>query len=142
MPYGTAPSRLADCVVAVVDDDAATVDAMSTLFETWGATVVGAQTLDALLARIGALERYPDLVVADLRLADGESGIRAVRALRSELGYPVPAIIVSGDTGTRADREVRAAGLPLLGKPVVAATLEAAAMSMLRRNGAAAPRYG
>jgi signal transduction histidine kinase/CheY-like chemotaxis protein len=140
--YGTAPSRLADCVVAVVDDDAATVDAMSTLFETWGATVVGGQTLDALLARIGALERYPDLVVADLRLADGESGIRAVRALRSELGYPVPAIIVSGDTGTRADREVRAAGLPLLGKPVVAATLEAAAMSMLRRNGAAAPRYG
>ena len=127
-------SELADHVVAVVDDDPATVDAMTTLFETWGATVVGAQTLDALMTGIGDIARYPDLVVADLRLADGDSGIRAVRRLRDELGYPVPAIIVSGDTGTRADREARAAGLLLLGKPVVASTLQAAAVSTIRRH--------
>jgi DNA-binding response OmpR family regulator len=126
-------SELVDHVVAVVDDDPATVDAMTTLFETWGATVVGAQTLDALMTGIGDIARYPDLVVADLRLADGDSGIRAVRRLRDELGYAVPAIIVSGDTGTRADREARAAGLLLLGKPVVASTLQAAAVATIRR---------
>ena len=131
-PVPMSRSELAEHVVAVVDDDPATVDAMTTLFETWGATVVGAQTLDALMARIGDVARYPDLVVADLRLADGDSGIRAVRRLRDELGYPVPAIIVSGDTGTRADREARAAGLLLLGKPVVPSTLEAAAVSTIR----------
>ena len=131
-PAPLARSELAERVVAVVDDDPAAVDAMTTLFETWGATVVGAQNLEALMARIGRIARYPDLVVADLRLADGDSGIRAVRTLRDELGYPVPAIIVSGDTGTRADREARAAGLLLLGKPVVASTLEAAAVSTIR----------
>ena len=139
-PLGRDASRggtLAGNVVAVVDDDPATVDAMTTLFETWGARVVGAGTLDALIASLGALERYPDLVVADLRLADGDSGIRAVRRLRDELGYAVPAIIVSGDTGTRADREARAAGLMLLRKPVVAATLETAAVSTLAGRPAA-----
>lgn len=124
-------------LVAVVDDDPAAVDAMSTLLETWGAGVIGAGTLEGLIAHLGVVERYPDLVVADLRLADGDSGIRAVKRLRDELGYPVPAIIVSGDTGTRADREARAAGLMLLRKPVVAATLQAAVVSTLARPGAA-----
>ncbi len=124
-------------VVAVVDDDPATVDAMRTLFETWGASVVGGDTVDALLAGIGVLERYPDLVVADLRLAGDGSGIDAVRQLRHELGLPVPAIIVSGDTGTRADGEARRAGMMLLRKPVVAATLEAAATALMRQPGVA-----
>lgn len=119
-------------VVAVVDDDPATVDAMRTLFQTWGATVVGGATVDALLAGIGALERYPDLVVADLRLANDRSGIDVVRQLRHELGLSIPAIIVSGDTGTRADGEARTAGLMLLPKPVVAATLEATATALMR----------
>ena len=118
-------------VVAVIDDDPATVDAMRTLFETWGATVVGADTPDTLLAELGMIERYPDLIVADLRLANRRSGIDAVRRLRDELGYATPAIIVSGDTGTRADREARAAGLTLLPKPVVAAALKAAAITAI-----------
>lgn len=125
---------LSGSLVAVVDDDPAAVDAMSALFETWGAAAVGAGTLDGLIRELGSLELYPDLVVADLRLADGDSGIRAVQRLRSELGYPVPAIIVSGDTGTHADREARAAGLVLLRKPVVAAALETAAASALVRE--------
>ena len=118
-------------VVAVLDDDTATLDAMETLFATWGATVVCGETMEALIRAIGELAQYPDLVVADLRLAEGRSGIDAVRRLRHELGAPIPAIIVSGDTGTRADREARAAGLMLLPKPVVAASLRAAAMALM-----------
>jgi CheY-like chemotaxis protein/anti-sigma regulatory factor (Ser/Thr protein kinase) len=126
--------RVASCaarVVAVLDDDTATLDAMQTLFETWGATVVCGETVESLIAAIGELAQYPDLIVADLRLAEGRSGIDAVRRLRHELGTPIPAIIVSGDTGTRADREARAAGLMLLPKPVVAASLRAAAMALM-----------
>jgi len=111
---------------------------MQTLFETWGATVVCGETVESLIAAIGELARYPDLVVADLRLAEGRSGIDAVRRLRHELGTPVPAIIVSGDTGTRADREARAAGLMLLPKPVVAASLRAAAMALMAPRDAVA----
>ena len=118
-------------LVAVVDDDSATVDAMRTLFETWGATVVGGATHDALLAAIGNVARYPDLIVADLRLADDRCGIDVVRRMRDELGLAVPAIIVSGDTGTHAARDVRRAGLKLLPKPVVGATLQAAALDAI-----------
>jgi signal transduction histidine kinase/CheY-like chemotaxis protein len=124
-------------LVAVVDDDSATVDAMRTLFETWGAVVVGGATPDALLSGIGELERYPDLIVADLRLASDRSGIEAVRRLRDEMGFAVPAIIVSGDTGTNADREARTAGMSLLPKPVVGATLHAVAIAAMRRNASA-----
>jgi CheY-like chemotaxis protein len=87
-----------------------------------------------LIAAIGEIERYPDLIVADLRLADDRSGIDAVRQLRHELGVPIPAIIVSGDTGTRADRDARAAGLMLLPKPVVGATLRAAAIALMTQR--------
>jgi two-component system, sensor histidine kinase len=128
------PAALPWCtgrVVAVVDDDAATLDAMQTLFETWGAVVACGDAIESLIAAIGVVGRYPDLIVADLRLADGQSGIDAVRRLRHELGVPIPAIIVSGDTGTLADREARAAGLMLLQKPVVGATLRATAMSLM-----------
>jgi CheY-like chemotaxis protein/anti-sigma regulatory factor (Ser/Thr protein kinase) len=121
-------------LVAVIDDDSATVDAMRTLFETWGADVVGGATPDALLACAGEIERYPDLIVADLRLAEGRSGIEAVRRLRDEMGFAIPAIIVSGDTGTHADREARAANLTLLPKPVVGATLCAVAIAAMRRG--------
>jgi len=131
-------SSFADRLVGVIDDDPSTVDAMRTLFETWGAAVVGGDTPDALLAGLGTLERYPDLIVADLRLADGRSGIDAVRALRDELGVAIPAIIVSGDTGTRADREAREAGLTLLPKPVVGATLRAAAIASMQDDRALA----
>jgi len=118
-------------VVAVIDDDAATLDAMQTLLETWGATVACGDAIESLITAIGEIGHYPDLIVADLRLADGQSGIDAVRRLRDELGMPIPAIIVSGDTGTSADREVRTAGLLLLQKPVVGAALRAAALSLM-----------
>jgi len=129
-----APMTTPSCVgrvVAVVDDDGATLDAMQTLFETWGATVVCGETIESLIAAMGEIERYPDLIVADLRLADGCSGIEAVRRLRHELGVPVPAIIVSGDTGSGAEREARVARLMLLPKPVVAATLHATAIALM-----------
>ncbi|HLW12941.1 MAG TPA: hybrid sensor histidine kinase/response regulator [Casimicrobiaceae bacterium] len=128
-PTVTAPC--AGRVVAVIDDDAATLDAMQTLFETWGAAVACGEAIESLIAAIGDVGRYPDLIVADLRLADGQSGIDAIRRLRDELGVPVPAIIVSGDTGTSADREARTAGLMLLPKPVVAATLRATALALM-----------
>jgi len=123
-------------VVAVVDDDAASVDAMRVLFGTWGAIVAGGADVEALLGACGDLGRYPDLIVADLRLAGGASGVDAVLRLRGEFGVVIPALVVSGDTGTAAERRVRSAGLALLPKPVVAATLKLAALALLQSTAA------
>jgi two-component system, sensor histidine kinase len=127
-------STLAGSVVAVIDDDHAALDAMGVLFETWGAAVVGAHDLATLLARVGALERYPDLVVADLRLAEGHDGVIAVRRLRDALGICIPGLLVSGDTSPRADTMARAAGFTLLPKPVVPDALQALATALIARH--------
>jgi len=72
-----------------------------------------------------------DLIVADLRLADGRCGLDAVTELRQIIGVRSPALIVSGDTGEEARASVSGAGFTLLSKPVVAAALRsAAAMAM------------
>ncbi len=129
---------LEGALVAVIDDDATAIEAMRALFGTWGATVAGGPDADAVLTALGAIERYPDLIVADLRLADDDCGLAAVARLRDELGEDVPALVVSGDNGAEAAREVRAAGLPMLGKPVVAAALKAASAALVASAGARA----
>jgi hypothetical protein len=127
-----APARpFADRQVIVVDDDAAIVTAMRALFEVWGARVAGGEDVAAALAAHAAASRRAvrraDLIVADLRLAGGVSGIDAVAQLRAHLGTPIPALIVSGDTAPAARDEAAAAGITLLAKPLVADELMAAA---------------
>lgn len=124
-------SSLAGTTVAVIDDDPAAIEGMRALFATWGADVAGGcDALDALAA-LGKLERYPDLIVADLRLDMEASGLQAVAILRDELGMRVPALVVSGDTSLAASQAVRAAGIALLAKPVVPGALAAAAAALI-----------
>ena len=122
---------LSGACIAVIDDDPVAVDGMRALFSTWDADVAGGAHAEAVLAALGAAERYPDLIVADLRLADDASGLDAIARLRDELGEPVPALVVSGDLGAAAAREVRDAGFLLLAKPVVPASLEAVASTLV-----------
>ena len=129
-----APASIAGALVGVIDDDPASVDAMSALYATWGAEVAGGANADAMLTALGDAERYPDLVVADLRLAAGGSGIDAVYRLRDELGMAVPALIVSGDIGAAAERDARAAGMMLLPKPVVPTVLHALSTALIARG--------
>jgi CheY-like chemotaxis protein len=133
-PSRAGATALAGALVAVIDDDADAVDAMSALFGTWGATVAGGGDTATLLETLGALERYPDLIVADLRLAGSETGIMAVSKLRNEFGFAVPAMLVSGDTAACAASEARAAGLVLLPKPVVPTVLQAVATALIARG--------
>ena len=69
-----------------------------------------------MLEALGQVKRYPDLVVADLRRACGESGIAVVHKMRDELGIALPALLVSG-ISARDRRDARMAGLMLLPKP-------------------------
>src|SRR5687768_10346468 len=69
---------LEGATVAVIDDDPAAVEGMRALFATWGAAVAGGSDAGNALAELGRLERYPDLIVADLRL-DREIGRASCR---------------------------------------------------------------
>jgi signal transduction histidine kinase/CheY-like chemotaxis protein len=122
----SARNALAGALVAMVDDDASAIDAMRALLATRAATLAAGTSVDALLEDLGSAARYPDVLLADLRLAHGALGTDAIARVRDELGVPVPALLVSGDTGAEAAAIARRAGIPLLGKPVDAGTLEAA----------------
>ena len=121
--------RFAGRLVAIVDDDPVVVDAMCTLFASWGSRVAGGDDAPAVLAAIGA--DTPDLIVADLRLANGRSGITAIGDLRRAFGPTTAALIGSGDTTEAAREETRAAGITMLAKPVVAVALRATAEALL-----------
>jgi len=134
----TSSQALAGTRIVIVDDDPAVVDAMRALFASWKATAAGgdaaAPALAALVAADGGANSSVDLIIADLRLADGASGIDAVRQLRAKLGNETPALIVSGDTSAAGRAEVESAGIRLLVKPVVARALKEAAEAALQRR--------
>jgi CheY-like chemotaxis protein len=130
-PGNRIDGSLAGMTVAVVDDDPAAVEAMRALFSTWGADVAGGASASDALAELGRLDRYPDLIVADLRLDRDTTGLDAVATIRHQLGVRVPALVVSGDTSAAATHAVRGAGLALLPKPVVPGTLAAAAAALV-----------
>jgi CheY-like chemotaxis protein len=79
------------------------------------------------------IEQYAlkiDLIIADFRLREHETGIEAVRKLRERLGN-VPAVLISGDTAPERLSEAQASGIPLLSKPVSADTLKERVKSLL-----------
>ncbi len=106
-----ATSALCGALVAVVDDESVVVDGMRACFTQWGASVVGAASGDAIIEALGVAHRYPDLIVADYRLADGELGTQVIARLRNELGAPIPAMLVSGDASVTAIAAMRALSL-------------------------------
>lgn len=117
------PDLLANRTIVVVDDEASVRLGMQSLLESWGCRCVatpGAQeAIDALH------DKTPDFIIADFRLGDNKNGIEAVRALREALGSNIPAVVLSGDTAVERLREVSAAGLTMLHKPLKAVRLRA-----------------
>jgi CheY-like chemotaxis protein len=68
---------------------------------------------------LGELGRYPDLIVADYRLAGDALGTDAVARLRAELGRPIPAVLISGDASADAFAVMRSTAPDVLLKPVL-----------------------
>ncbi|WGS84603.1 hybrid sensor histidine kinase/response regulator [Methylomonas sp. UP202] len=107
--------------IYVVDDEADILEAMRILLQGWGCrveTAASARVADALFSDVGR----PDLLIVDLRLAEGEQGLALVRRLRGRHGE-FPVLVVTGETGLEALAPVRVAGFPLLQKPIVADVL-------------------
>jgi len=119
----TMPDLLANRMIVVVDDEASVRLGMQTLLESWGCRCV------AVAGALEAIEelhnRKPDFIIADFRLRNNENGIDAVRLLRDKLGSSIPAVVLSGDTAVERLREVSAAGLTMLHKPLKAVRLRA-----------------
>jgi signal transduction histidine kinase/CheY-like chemotaxis protein len=125
----TAPAESASLVVpsavrfvAIIDDDRVVREAMALLLAERGFEVAAAASLEEA-RRLLATRRAPDVLIADMRLAGGASGVDAVRALRAQIGADLPALLVTGETGRDRVAEAIASGIPILRKPVPPARL-------------------
>jgi two-component system, sensor histidine kinase len=135
---GTRPARgdvLAEKLVLVIDDDPLVLDGTRGLLTTWGCRVVVASSRsEARLLLDGAV---PNLIISDLHLSGGETGIEAIDGLRHDLGNQILGLLISGDISVGQTGKVGASGYPLLHKPVTPMALRAM-MSALLQNSAAA----
>jgi signal transduction histidine kinase/CheY-like chemotaxis protein len=119
-------------LVVVMDDDELVLDGMRGILVSWGCRVVTASSDKAALAQLGEMGRLPDLIISDYRLADGHTGILAITRLREVLAAPIPAFLVSGDTGPERLREATVSGFQLLHKPLPPMALRALLNRLLR----------
>jgi CheY-like chemotaxis protein len=117
------PNLLRGKLIVVIDDEASVRMGMQSLLESWGCKCVTAMDAAEALNALG--ERLPDFILADLRLKGDDTGIDAIRVLRSYLGESIPAVLISGDTATEQLRKVSAAGLTIMHKPLKPVRLRA-----------------
>ena len=130
IPADRQPGSLQDVSVAVLDDDPLALDSLTSLLSAWGCHVTAAAMPAALIDTLTGGAR-PDILITDYRLQEHHTGLEVIAALRGAFGYQLRAILISGDTASEPAERARAAGVPLLHKPVRPAKLRALMQRML-----------
>ena len=110
--------------VLCVDNEDSILIGMNSLLTRWGCQVWTARNREECAALINDGLR-PHLALVDYHLDDGETGTGLMAWLRTELGEPVPGVVISADGRPEMIAQVHAAGLDYLAKPVKPAALRA-----------------
>ena len=84
--------------VLLIEDDPQVASAWSLLLAAEGFVVERAESAAAVKAMLSDMPARPDLVISDFHLADGSTGVDAVRAVREAFAKIIPVFIVTGDT--------------------------------------------
>ena len=112
--------------ILVVDDDVATLEAITPLLQGWGCRVIAREDAPA------AIPHQCGAVITDWQLGNGTDAASFVSRLRSDPAGPYPVLIVSGaNTDTIAARLRSDPGVLILEKPARPAQLRAALTSLL-----------
>ncbi|MDQ6639541.1 MAG: hybrid sensor histidine kinase/response regulator [Pseudomonadota bacterium] len=115
----TLPGALDDTrVVLLLDDEEAIRTSVGELLAEWGYEVIAVSTTADAMAAAKRRGGLIDVIVSDLRLRDGEDGLRAIEQVRQICGFDVPALLVTGDTAPDEVLRVHASGHIVLYKPV------------------------
>ena len=126
-------TNLTDVLVLVIDDEKSIREGMKALINDWGYRVILASSEAQAIKKLSA-HRCPDVIISDLSLGNGLTGIQAIQSIRKIFDHHIPAIIVSGDTSVNKLNEVQQSGLSLLHKPVPPARLHAFIKRMAREK--------
>jgi len=83
------------------------------------------------LEKLATAERVPDLVIADYQLAECDTGVELIEAIRHEFNAQIPALLLTADTSFERTREAEAHQLPIMYKPVTPQGLRAKIRELL-----------
>jgi signal transduction histidine kinase len=118
--------------VLIIEDDATVRTGLQLLAESWGHEVVVVASGEEALDLCAAEGRRFDAILADHRLGPGLNGTESAKQIRSQAGWPIPTLIVTGDTAPERISEVHASGFEILHKPVAAEELRQKLAQLLR----------
>jgi signal transduction histidine kinase/CheY-like chemotaxis protein len=128
-PRRSPVSLLSDTRVAIIGGDNGENRALAELIRHWNCDVILAPSREAISRLGGDYGPAPDLLMLD---HDEEASVLAtVARFRAEYGNDKPAIVLVRDSG-RPSREMAAAGIELLSKPVRPAELRALMSHLLK----------
>ncbi len=97
VPVGEPGDMPMDHIVMLIENDPDVLFATTQRLERWGASVLAAQSTAEALTLVRDMGMAPDIVLADYQLNEGDSGVRAIAAVRALTGLPVPAIMITAD---------------------------------------------
>ena len=119
-------------LVLVLDDELAIQEAMRSLLESWGFTVITAGSYSEMLGLIANCHDQPALIICDYQLRGQENGIEVIQRIQSEYNEDIPAMLITGDSAPDRLKEAQESGFVLLHKPVANSRLRAAIGHVLR----------
>lgn len=110
--------ELAGKQILVIEDEVEVREALEFLLHDWGCEVVSLTCGGDVKAEL--LSSYqPDLILADYRLPNHETGVDVIHAIYDFYqDDDIPAIIITGDTAPERIKEARKSGFMILHKPV------------------------
>jgi signal transduction histidine kinase len=120
--------------VLVIEDDPVQLMAIRSILESWDCRVFSAPSgVRALAILAAAGQQAPDLVMAELRLRGGHTGLQALADVRRQMDREVPAILMTGDSGAERITELAGVDVSVLVKPFGPEHLRNAMEAMLAR---------
>jgi len=122
-----ADTRHAQARILLVEDDPAVLSATRMLLKSDGYQVTTAATIAEALEEVRA-DPYIGLLITDYHLGDGETGTQVIASLQAELGRPLKAVLMTGDTSSAIKELPRDPLVRIVSKPVNADEL----LAMLR----------
>jgi signal transduction histidine kinase len=128
------PMDVSGMRVLVIDDEPAILSGIRYLLKSWGCDVAIAEDRTQALEAVNEWPVPPDIVISDLRLRDGESGLDVLAALdhyyTGKIDRPFARLLITGETRSDRLREIMAAKIPVLYKPVSPEQLREAIMAV------------
>jgi two-component system, sensor histidine kinase len=112
------PRKLGTITVLLIDDERAIREATRELLRPLHVEVIVAATIAEAVALAKDTGKQIDMILSDWRLRGQETGIEAVRAVRSICGDATPAVLITGDTSPDLLKLAHENALVVLHKPL------------------------